>query len=417
MKAPLTIRLLFTIYRFLWFCILPLLRLAPRLKVGWSERCLKVLPFAKVDIWIHAASVGEAYIARELLANFSRDKTFDILITTNTLQGRDVLERNPHNHGHQITISYMVFDSPALIKKAVAIADPKILVLIELEIWPALMAEIKRKQKQIIIVNGRMTKRSFKGYNRIPSLWRTLKPQQILAISVGDKSRLKRLFEVEECHQVPNIKFDRIPKCLISNTSSTKSKRLILASIRKQEEAKVIQIITGVLQLFPDIQIDLFPRHQYRVAHWQKHLLQQGISFTLKSAPSKTVSSVCICDTFGELINAYQDADAAFVGGSLAPLGGQNFIESFMNGTIAITGPWISDFLWVGDEVFSSDLVRRGRDTKEVLQLLIDLLNNPVQKEIIQEKANRYIEGKRGGGAITCQHIENLMHNSYSQEE
>ncbi len=215
MKAPLAIRLLFVVYRLLWICILPLLRLAPRLREGWSERCAKEIPFAKVDIWIHAASVGEAYIARELLANFSKDQTFDILITSNTSQGREVLEQNPHSHGHRVTLSYMVFDSPSLVKKAVAVADPELLVLIELEIWPALMAEIKRQQKQIIIVNGRMTEKSFKGYNRIPSLWRIVKPQRILAISVGDTSRLKRLFEVEECHQVPNIKFDRIPKCQI----------------------------------------------------------------------------------------------------------------------------------------------------------------------------------------------------------
>lgn len=412
MKAPLAIRSLFFAYRLLWFFILPLLWFAPRLKEGWQERCATGLSFGKVDIWIHAASVGEAYIARELLANFSKDTAFDILITCNTEQGRTVLDHNLNSHGHQVTLSYMVFDSPALVKKAVALANPELLVLIELEIWPALMAEIKQQQKQIIIINGRMTKKSFKGYNRIPSLWRYLKPQRILAISEGDRSRLQSLFDVEECLYVPNIKFDRIQTCRISKASSGGPKRLILASIRKEEELDVLQLITGVLDLFPDIHIDLFPRHLQRVSHWQKRLWELAIPHDLKSNPSKTRFSLRIYDTFGELINAYQDADAAFVGGSLAPLGGQNFIESFMNGTIAVTGPWITDFLWVGDEVFSSDLVRRGRNTKEVLQLLIDLLNHPVKQEIIQENANRYIESKRGGTRRSCQQIESMLNTT-----
>lgn len=414
MNSPLSIRLLFAVYHLLWICILPFLRFAPRLREGWAERCLKEVPFSQVDIWMHAASVGEAYIARELLGNFSHHKRLKLLITTNTSQGRAILEQTPDFHGHMVSLCYMPFDHPSLIKKAVTIANPALLVLIELEIWPALMAEIKRQHGKIIIVNGRMTKKSFKGYKKIPSLWKMLTPQKILAISESDKFRLQTLFGQEDSHVVSNIKFDRIRECRLSKSSNT-TKKLVLASIRRQEEPEVLYLITKLLQIFPTLQIELFPRHLQRASHWQKHLKESKIPFVLytESATSPSVA-VRIWDVFGELINTYQSADAAFIGGSLAPLGGQNFIEAFMNGTIAVSGPSVTDFLWAGDEVYSLGLVRKGKDTKEVLALLIDLLKNPIAKECIKEKANRYIHSKQGGSRKSCLHIEEMLEKDSS---
>jgi 3-deoxy-D-manno-octulosonic-acid transferase len=409
MKFPLSIGLLFVLYRLLWACTLPLLRLAPRLREGWAERCLKEVPFSQVDIWMHAASVGEAFIARELLANFSDHRKMAILITTNTSQGRAILEQSPDFHGHQVTLCYMPFDHPALVKKAVAIANPSLLVLIELEIWPALMAEMKQQQKQIIIVNGRMTTKSYKGYMKFPSLWKMLKPQRILAISQGNKSRLQSLFQQENSHFVSNIKFDRIAECTLSK-SSGRGKTLILASIRRQEEVEVMHLITKLLALSPELTIELFPRHLQRVPHWQKLLTDNGIPSILHTESSDdSLPSVRVWDVFGELINRYRGADAAFIGGSLAPLGGQNFVECFMNGTIAVTGPFISDFLWAGDEVFRLGLVRKGRNTAEVFSLLVDLLENPIPKEVVRDKANRYIHSKQGGSRRSCLHIEEML--------
>jgi len=172
MKEPLSIKFLFILYRFLWFCATPFLIRSSRLQEGADERILKRINFSKVDIWMHAASVGEAYIARQLLKSFDEEQKLKILITTNTSQGREILEKDrTTDHNHSVTIAYMVFDNPALVKKAVRIADPSLLVLIELEIWPALMAENKNVQnKRMIIVNGRMTEKVIRDIKGILSL-------------------------------------------------------------------------------------------------------------------------------------------------------------------------------------------------------------------------------------------------------
>jgi 3-deoxy-D-manno-octulosonic-acid transferase len=412
MKESFLIKYLFFMYRLLWFCATPLLLRLPRLKEGAAERTLQEVNFSKVDLWIHAASIGEAYIAIQILKSFAGEQKLDILVTTNTSQGRDILENNLEEQRHNVTITYMIFDNPALVKKAVKIADPKLLVLIELEIWPALMAEMKRQEIQIMIVNGRMTEKSFKRYKKVAFLWQMLKPDTILAISEEDKARLQTLFQQKNTHQVTNIKFDQMEKCTISERTVTGNKSLILASIRKEEESEVLYIITKLLELFPNLHIDLFPRHLHRVKSWEALLSGANISYALKTVSPKNISqAVLIWDVFGELINAYQRSDAAFVGGSLAPLGGQNFIEAFMNGVIPVTGPSVSDFLWTGEEVFQNGLVKKGNTKEEVLQLLVVMLKSPTDKALIQQKADKYIHSKQGGSRKTCKYIVDSLHN------
>ena len=410
MKTTFPISILFFVYRLLWFCVTPVLKRLPRLQEGAAERTLQEINFPKVDLWMHAASVGEAYIAIQILKSFEGDQKLDILVTCNTSQGREILEKNLADQQHNVSIAYMVFDNPVLVKKAVSIADPKLLVLIELEIWPALMAEMKRQNKKIIIINGRMTKKSFKGYKKVDFLWRMIKPDVILATSEGNKARLQTLFQQKKTYLIENIKFDQIKECTIVERTATKNKSLILASIRKEEESEVLYIIIKLLEIFPNLHIDLFPRHLHRVPDWKKLLSEQKISCSTKTASQKNDSQpILIWDVFGEMINAYQRSDAAFVGGSLAPLGGQNFIEAFMNGVMPVTGPSVSNFLWTGDEVFQDGLVKKGNSKEEVLQLLVSILENPPDKKLIQQKANRYIQLKQGGSRKTCQHIVDLL--------
>jgi len=410
-------KFIFWIYQLLWFVAIPLALRSPRLQEGADERTLQKVSFQKVDIWIHAASVGEAFIARQIIQNFSKTEHFTILISTNTRQGKDILEKEFQDLRHKITVIYMVFDQPSLVKKAVAIANPKLLVLIELEIWPALMAEMKQKDIPILIANGRMTQKSFKGYKKVAPLWRQLKPATILAISEADKSRFQQLFRQPKTFQVSNIKFDRIQKCQITKRDDHSKQSLVLASIRKEEEEQVLYIIKALIQQFPSLTIDLFPRHLHRVPTWEQLLQNQQIDYTVKSRGSQTnACSVVIWDIFGELINGYQRADAAFVGGSLADLGGQNYIEAFMNGVIPVTGPSTFNFLWTGETVFSEGLVKKGRNKEEVVELLTDLLNNPPDKKNLQEKANNYIRLQQGGSRKTCQHIVDLMNLGLIQQ-
>ncbi len=415
MKETFLIRLFFAVYQLLWFCVTPFLVRSRRIKDGAAERTMQDVNFGKVDLWIHAASVGEAYLARQLVKCLSCERPLDILITTNTLQGRDILKKKIDKLEHRISVTYMVFDSPVLIKKAMEIADPELLVLIELEIWPALMAQMKRCGKKIIIVNGRMTEKSFSGYKKVRGLWRALKPDTILAISEEDKIRFTALFGLDETYHVTNMKFDRMKQCQIVTGKQSERRLVVLASIRQEEELQVFYLIEQLLKKFPELEIGLFPRHMHRVERWTEMLSEKNISWVLKStSPKEVCCSVVIWDVFGELINGYRRADAAFVGGSLAPLGGQNFIEAFMNGVVPVTGPSNFNFLWAGEEIIRDDLVRKGNNREEVLQLLVDSLKNPVDKALVQQRADNYIGLKQGGSSKTCKYIVALLSESES---
>ena len=416
MRETILFRLVFHLYRFLWGCVLPFLLHSRRLKEGSAERTLKNVLFSRVDLWIHAASAGEAYLAGQLVAGLEVGRTLDILITTNTFQGKEILEKIADGRNHRVTVTYMVFDSPALVQRAVKIADPKLLILIELEIWPALLAEINRVGRKYVIVNGRMTEKSYRGYGKIGFLWKRLKPAAVLAISEIDRTRFADLFDLgpEKALYVPNLKFDRIETYRYPVEHTEKQKMsLVLASVGRDEEEDVLFLIKALLEKFPGLLVHLFPRHMDRVQRWMERLEENSISWILQSSKEDTGNfSVVIRDVFGELVEEYRRANAVFVGGSLAPIGGQNFIEAFMNGVVPVTGPFLSDFSWVGEEVFRDGLVKKGNNRDDVLDLLVESLEKPVDKVALGKKVNRYIAEKQGGTQITCKYIKTFLKES-----
>lgn len=398
-------------YELLWLMVMPFLRLSSRLKEGYDERTLKVQRFGKVDLWVHAASAGEAYMTRQLLSQLLPGKKLKVLVTTNTSQGRKILERHRDTGECQLTVAYVPFDRPSLVRKAVAISDARLLVLVELEIWPGLMTEFLRAGKKILIVNGRMTQRSYQRYLKVHWLWKELRPHRILAISEDDRKRLATLFDQENATYIPNIKFDKFEKCQLTEAKDGPSRFLVLASVRQKEEKKVLWLIEKLLEAMPDLTIGLFPRHMHRLETWGRMLSRKNIGWVYKSRlqGDEEDLNVLLWDVFGELTKAYSSADAAFVGGSLVPLGGQNFIEAFMNGVLPTTGPHVTNFLWAGEEVYEQGLVKKGRDEEEVLQHLLQTLKSPMEKSLLEEKANTYIVAKQGGTLATCRYIEELL--------
>lgn len=143
-------------------------------------------------------------------------------------------------------------------------------------------------------------------------------------------------------------------------------------------------------------------------------LRQTGIGYTLRSKTERRISAgnVILWDTFGELLPAYRLAESAFVGGSLAPLGGQNFLEALVSGVIPIIGPWWDNFAWVGQEIIESGLLRVAGDWKQVVELLLkDLANPPSRKDVINA-ALQFIEARRGGTEEACRRIVACLESS-----
>jgi len=157
----------------------------------------------------------------------------------------------------------------------------------------------------------------------------------------------------------------------------------------------------------PDTIIGLFPRHMNRIENWENQLTPLNLNVILRSQVLKEISpgTVILWDVFGELGAAYGMAKAAFVGGSLAPLGGQNFLEAITRGLIPVIGPFWDNFAWAGNEIVDQKFVNVASNWKETADILVNDLKHPKDRSNVQNAAQQYIDTRKGGAAIACRFI------------
>jgi 3-deoxy-D-manno-octulosonic-acid transferase len=426
MPSGFLIKSAFFIYDLCWKMIIPVLRLNGRLADGYDQRTLKKGMPSKADIWIQAASAGEAYLAEEIVNRFESKKPLSILLTSGTRQGVDILSRTVNvlsgKKNISCRVSFFPFDSPAIMEKAVKNINPKVMILLESEMWPGHLSALKKYGCQTIIINGRMTEKSLEKYLLWKSFWNSIKPDMIYAISEEDTGRFGKLFGSERVEVMPNIKFDRFGGKETDSISENPLEKIItgdtpftvLGSIREEEEPLVEKIILDILKRKPETVIGLFPRHMHRIKHWSDALGRMNIKWALRTNTAKPAvkGSVILWDAFGELVHAYKYAGAAFVGGSLAPLGGQNFLEALNCGVIPVTGPFWDNFSWVGREIADEGLLRVAGDWQDASNALVEIMEDPPAREKIISAAGKYMKSRQGGAAFACRIIKDLLEKS-----
>ncbi len=409
----------FGLYNFGWHLVLPILKTHPRLKDGFAARMFIDQPAKPADLWIQAASAGEAYLAAGLIKSLPSDPKARILVTTNTRQGMEILQKavtDPvvRSSHPDIMLTFFPFDQPKIMNAAVRRIQPKVMVLLESELWPGLLSALRRHDCRILIINGRMTPKSVKGYRLLSGLWKKLAPDHVLAISRQDADRFAAVFGQDRVGVMPNIKFDGVDTGdgfeesagRVQSLVPENSDFLVFGSVRQEEESDILKMIEQIHTRFPDLVIGLFPRHMHRLKAWQQNLEKQGRKWAFRSALVDAPAgpgSVVLWDTFGELNAAYSAAKAVFVGGSLAPLGGQNFLEPLINGVVPVIGPSWENFFWIGQEVFSADLVHKTPDWQQAAAELIRLLENPLPRDEVQNKAAAYVRNRQGGTKQACE--------------
>ncbi len=425
-------------YSLAWTVARPLLRRHKRLRDGFEQRLAPEgwagTAGERVDIWLQAASGGEAYLVWELLRHLAAlreaagGEPLRVLTTTWTRQGLDVLQdmASRLREAHpwlSVHAAFFPLDAPGVMEKAIGQARPRVVGLLETELWPGLMLACRRKGVPFVIANGRMTEKSLRNYLRLESLapgfWGEMPPERVCAISDTDGARFAELFGAERVETVPNIKFDRAAGASGGVVSEGLSrllpceahagKTVLLASVREQEEPDILAVVQALRETGATIVIA--PRHMHRVEPWQALLGAAGIAPVLRSGRERAFEpgNVVIWDTFGELGQLYQLADAVFVGGSLAPLGGQNILEPLALGRIPCTGPHLENFTWAlgaseagaADSLEALGLLRRGGNAAAVATLLREQLAMPEPAEAVRERFGAWLT-PRLGGASRC---------------
>lgn len=421
MSVSLKLKAASFLYGLGWKAAIPFLKKNDRLREGFDRRTLKHSLPPRADVWIQAASAGEAKIATRIMEKISMPKPTKFLLTTNTEQGMSELERtayrlSPNPRNVSASTTYFPFDSPDIARRALEAVCPKLVVLIETEIWPGFLSACKELGVKVIIINGRMTTKSLAGYMALPDFFQSVAPEEILAISEDDATRFKTLFEIEKVSTMPNVKFDgtgtaaAVPYTAnpLSSIFRPKTPFIILGSVRKEEESQVLKLAEALKKERPKTVIGLFPRHMHRIDAWKKMLEDAGLPWILRSEVDNTVpfGHIVLWDVFGEMQSAFSLARAAFIGGSLAPVGGQNFLEPLSYGVTPVIGPYWSNFTWVGEEIFEKKLARQEQDWEGVLKALLDISKRAFKPEKVKKDFEQYLADMRGGTEAVCEAIK-----------
>ena len=407
----------FKFYNILWGAALPFLKRHPRLAPTIDKR-INPVHLQRADIWIQAASAGEAYLAVSIVQAMAPDRPVTILVTTTTDQGLEILKQmlRPENFSSLISLCVDIFpfDSPKAMNKAVQQVNPAVMVLLETELWPAHLYALKRNHTPVLLVNGRLSKKSCRNYKFTKTFWQTLAPERILAISAEDAQRFSQVFSNTRLDTMDNIKFDRMKIQETPDKASALATIVprelplsIFASFRRQEETQIIEMIKALLEKVPEQVIALFPRHMHRIAPFLKKLNKNGIKAYKGSQISSVLTgpAIILWDKFGDLNRAYAHADVVFVGGSLAPLGGQNFMEPAGIGIPTVIGPHWQDFAWVGSDIFNTGAVTRCKNGQDAVKAMCRHLLTSKNRQPHIDAVNNYILQKQGGAQTAADTI------------
>jgi 3-deoxy-D-manno-octulosonic-acid transferase len=372
-------RIIYTIGVYLAFPFFTLFALTKKKiwRTFFQRLYIRKAPAMQDVIWIHAASVGEAIIAENFVHYMSRRSGFRrFAITTNTDYTHGMLSKRL---GENVHILYLPFDLPFVIKRFMKGSTFRGLILIETELWPNLIWAAHARGTPVIVMNGRISDRTVKRYRSLSFFLRhvLLSIDLVLAQSQIQAERFISIgMDAERVVDVGNLKYYRFLDYAPGTT--TKENIITFGSIKEKELPIVLPLIAPLMNAFPGHSIYLAPRDLSLV-----DTIEQKLSGSLRvlrfSGLKKNgdySGEIVIVDTMGDLMSIYSRSLLAFVGGSLAPYGGQNIMEPLFFATPVLFGPHIENFAEMADKILAAGagvLVHSGR---ELFDTITDLLNN-----------------------------------------
>jgi 3-deoxy-D-manno-octulosonic-acid transferase len=333
-------------------------------------------------IWLHGASVGEAVSALPLIRRLlDEDEHRHVLVTTGTVTSARLLaERLPARAFHQ----FAPLDRAAWVRRFLDHWRPDLALWMESELWPNLVGETRRRGIPMVLINGRMSLRSFAGWRWAPDLARRLLGGMalVLAQSEEDRARLERL-GARQARNAGNLKFAAAPL----PADAVELRRLhqaigarpvwVAASTHPGEEAQIAAAHRMLKARHPGVLTILVPRHAARGAQLAPELAGLGFKVARRSAhePIKPDTDIYLADTMGELGLFYRLAPIAFVGGSLVRHGGQNPLEPAQLDCAVLHGPHVTNFARIAetlDEAGASEIVGDSAGLAEAVARLFD---------------------------------------------
>jgi 3-deoxy-D-manno-octulosonic-acid transferase len=316
-------------------------------------------------VWIHSASVGELMAALPLIERI-KARGFGVLVTSGTVTSANLArQRLPHGAIHQ----FIPLDTPGYVERFLNHWKPSLVLFVESDLWPNMIMASKRRGIPLILINGRLSDRSFRRWRRMPRTIESLLQNfdMCLMRSRTDAEHFSEL-GAPRLSVVGNLKLDvpQLPveenKLIPLSAALLGRPTLAAASTHPGEEEILIDVHVRLKPTLPGLMTIIVPRHPGRGPEIATLAAERGLHAILRSSgkiPEKP-TDIYVCDTIGELGIIYRIAPVVFMGGSLVPHGGQNPLEAVKLGASIVHGPFISNFAEISaalDAARGADLV------------------------------------------------------------
>lgn len=382
----------------------------------WNERYASYGQAGqRIDIWLHAVSVGEVNAAVPVVDALRRaHPQLRWLVTTITPTGS---ERVRALWGDSVQHVYVPYDLPGAISRFLGHYRPRLALVMETELWPNLLFGCRDQGIPTYLLNARLSARSLRGYRVLAPLIsrvvRTLK--RIGAQSVSDGKRFIALGATPDgVMDTGNLKFDiAAPEGLAAfvqafGDHAGRRPVWIAASTHEEEEATVIALHRDLRRRWPELLLLWAPRHPERFPRVAEQAQAAGwkVATRRRSTWPAADDGVFVIDTLGELMSFYACAEVAFVGGSLQPVGGHNLLEPAAVGTAMVTGPHLHNFAEISRRLKEAGALLIAQDAQGIEAALGQLLDDADKRRAMVDAGRALVEQGRGALAKTLQMID-----------
>jgi 3-deoxy-D-manno-octulosonic-acid transferase len=373
-------------------------------------------------VWLHGVSVGEVNLMGPLIRELQRQlPQYECAISTTTRTGYELAKARYARH----LVFYCPLDFSWAVAAALRRIRPEMLVLIELELWPNLIAAARRRGVKTVVVNGRLSPASWRGYRRIgPVIQRVLKRLDLIAAQNQEYADrfLDLGAEPGSVHMTGSLKFDgaetdrqnRRTRQLRQLAGLNADTIVFLAgSTQGPEESLALDAYRALAPSCPRLRLIIVPRHPERFDEVAKLLEQSGVAWRRRSQWGHNgdpgSAPVLLVDTVGELGAWWGTAHIAFVGGSLGRRGGQNMIEPAAYGAAVTFGPNTRNFRDIVSVMLDAQAAVVVSSGEELTRFIARCLQNPGFRHDLGDRSRRLVGQHRGATERSVRLIGQLL--------
>lgn len=383
---------------------------------------LKIYPFdvEKQTIWIHAVSVGEIKAVSSLLKDIKDAfPDYQLIVSSITETGHAEAKKCTPFVDHHIL---MPVDFKGVMRDLLMGLKLKLVILVETDIWPNFLSECKKKGAGVVLVNGKVSERSFKRLEKIPSFanW-YFSPFNLLLVQ--DKVYKQRFIDLgvspEKLSIVPNLKLDDVyPELSKKEEEALKEKLGIdnqcvtIGSTHDGEEEGILKALTPLLNENKALKVLFVPRHPERIHEVEKLLERLNLNFAKLSDANAKNNSIILVDRMGFLRTCYQISDVAVVAGSFTPkVGGHNILEPLWYSTPTVFGPYMqtqSQFLHLVNQAQAGSQV----PIESLEKTLQELLKNTTKRAEMGQRGRAIFDQASGGSKLAFTFLKKVLVNN-----